>query len=109
MAEKRRLEPGDVIAIQKSVFDALLSNIRASGYETLGPQVRGNGIAYDRIQHLEQLPKGFVSEQAPGHFRLINGGHGRYFDFIPGAQSWKQFLFPSRLELLRLRMTGEHW
>jgi sulfhydrogenase subunit beta (sulfur reductase) len=109
MTEKRRLETGDVVAIQKSALDVLLSHIREAGYQPIGPQAKGNGIVYENLESLEQLPKGYVTEQAPGHFRLIDGGHKRYFDFIPGAQSWKQFLFPARLELLRLRLTGANW
>ena len=109
MMDKRRLETGDVIAVARSVFEALLSNIREAGYDLIGPQVRGNGIAYESFQSVEQLPTGLVTDQAPGRFRLIEGGHERFFDFIPGAQSWKQFLFPPRLELFRLRRTSTEW
>ncbi len=75
----------------------------------MGPQIRDNSIIYDRFETVEQLPRGVVTEQSPGRFRLGRGQTGRIFDFIPGAGSWKQFLFPSRQELFRLRKNGKDW
>ena len=109
MADKRRLEEGDVVAIQKSAFDGLLRNIQNAGYQPVGPKASGNSIVYGDLESLEQLPKGYLTEQGPGHFRLVQSSRAGYFDFIPGAQSWKQFLVPPVFELLRLRRDGDKW
>ncbi len=109
MPEKRRIELGDILAIRKPALNALLKSIRAAGFEPVGPRVRNDAIAYEPLEALEQLPKGYITEQAPGHFRLIRDDGAGYFDFIPGAQSWKQFLFPPRVELLKLKKTPQGW
>ena len=100
---------GSMVAIQKPAFDQLLANLRAKGYETLGPKVRDAAIVYAPIDGLADLPQGYTSEQGRGHYRLVHTGHSRYFDITPGAQSWKQFLFPPRSELFRLSKENGHW
>jgi len=101
-----RLEIGSTYALLKSEFDGLLARLRSEGYQTFGPRVDQNSLVYDEIERLIDLPHGYVSEQEAGHFRLTFTGHSRYFDMIPGAHSWKQFLFPPREELFTLRKNG---
>lgn len=103
------LTPGSVVAIQKPVFDRLLAILRDMGYETIGPRVRDAALVYTPIEGLQDLPLGFRSEQKAGQYRLIEDKSTRYFDITPGAQSWKQFLFPPRSELFRLSRQNAHW
>lgn len=103
------LTPGSVVAIQKPVFDRLLMILRDLGYETVGPRLRDAALVYAPIEGLKDLPLGFRSEQKAGQYRLIEDANARYFDITPGAQSWKQFLFPARSELFRLSRTNAHW
>ncbi len=63
----------------------------------------------ESIESLDDLPQGYSTVQKPGYFRLIQTGHTRYFDIIPGAHSWKQFLFPPRAELFALRKNNDEW
>ena len=84
-------------------------NSRDAGFETIGPRVKNETLVYDHVDTLEQLPRGYITEQEAGQFRLVYTGHDRYFDLIPGQQSWKQFLFPSRLELFKMQKTGQSW
>jgi sulfhydrogenase subunit beta (sulfur reductase) len=98
-------EIGSTISIQKLAFDIILNRLRESGYQTLGPRVKNDTLVYEPIETLKDLPQGYITEQEAGRFRLIHTGHGRYFDLIPGAQSWKQFLFPPRLDLFTLQKT----
>lgn len=100
---------GSHVAIQKADFDILLEGLRKLGYETLGPRVREQTIVYAPISGLADLPKGYLSEQDGGHYRLIEGRHERYWDVTPGAQSWKQFLFPPRSELFKLARENGAW
>ena len=108
MGDRRRVEVGDTIAIQKPALEELLQTI-AAAYVLVGPKVKNGAILYDRLEGADQLPRGYRTEQAPGRFRLVRSGSSRFFDFIPGAASWKQFLFPPRLELLALQKGHDDW
>jgi len=54
-------------------------------------------------------PPGLYSEQQPGHYRLINSGHPRYFDITPGPQSWKQYFFPATTTLFQVVRNADEW
>jgi formate hydrogenlyase subunit 6/NADH:ubiquinone oxidoreductase subunit I len=109
MAVKRPADIGDTIAIRRGSLGSLFEALKASGYTLVGPQVKDSAIVYDRLDVPADLPQGYVTEQAPGRFRLVKTSHSRFFDFIPGAASWKQFLFPPRLELFAARRNGKGW
>ena len=49
----------------------------------------------------ETCPKGWTTEADAGIFRLARRGDQAYFGFNLGQESWKKFLFPSRLPLVR--------
>ena len=107
---EKNLTIGSIVALAKPELDALLVDLRSNGYETVGPRLQDESIVYKQIEGLHDLPRGILSEQAPGSYRMIQTGRERYFDFIPAAQSWKQFLFPPRLNLFTARKeaTEEH-
>jgi ferredoxin len=109
MPNNHRPEIGSTISIKKPALDNLLSHLRDAGYQTIGPRVKNETLVYEAIDNLEQLPRGYITEQEAGRFRLAYTGHSRYFDLIPGAQSWKQFLFPPRLDLFSLQKKGKSW
>lgn len=109
MANPYRPDLGDTVSVEKPALDLLLHQLAELGYQTLGPKVRNGTLIYSRVDAMDELPKGYVSEQSAGRFRLIHTGHSRYFDVIPGAQSWKQFLFPPRLDLFKLQRDGARW
>ena len=109
MPDDRPPEIGSTVSIQKPALNMLLARLKEEGYDTIGPRVKGDTLVYDAIDGIDQLPRGYISEQDAGRFRLVYAGHGRYFDAIPGQQSWKQFLFPSRLELFSMQKKGKSW
>jgi sulfhydrogenase subunit beta (sulfur reductase) len=109
MFNEQRPDIGSTIVIDKSVLDGLLINLKDAGYQTIGSRVKNETLVYEEIERMDDLPRGYITEQEAGHFRLIHTGHSRYFDAIPGAQSWKQFLFPSRTELFKLQRSNHHW
>jgi sulfhydrogenase subunit beta (sulfur reductase) len=88
------LSTGSMVIIPKPDLDLLMVDLRTYGYDTVGPKLYDDGIVYSRIEGLNDMPRGFSSKQQPASYRLIQTGKARYFDFIPGGQSWKQFLFP---------------
>ncbi|MBM3153497.1 MAG: sulfite reductase subunit A [Chloroflexi bacterium] len=100
------LAPGSSISLPKSEFDVLLSTLREQGYQNIGPRLKDDGIVYEPISTLADLPRGVRSEQGPARFRLVPGNSRDYFDAIPGAQSWKQYLFPPRIRLFTARKEG---
>ncbi|HSA99080.1 MAG TPA: 4Fe-4S dicluster domain-containing protein [Anaerolineales bacterium] len=109
MINEYRPAIGSTILIQKSDLDVILTRLREEGYQTIGPKVKNETLVYEPIEALDELPQGYHTEQAPGEFRLKKDGHSRYFDIIPGAHSWKQFLFPPRVELFKLQKNGKTW
>jgi sulfhydrogenase subunit beta (sulfur reductase) len=109
MLNEHRPEIGSTIVIEKTALDDILSHLKEKGYETIGARVKNESLVYAPIEQIGDLPRGYVTEQEAGRFRLIHTGGARYFDAIPGAQSWKQFLFPPKTELFALRKTKDHW
>src|SRR5512135_980020 len=109
MASSLRIEIGDTVAAEVRVLRDLLGALVTQEYQLVGPRVERETLIYGPIGSVEDLPLGYVSEQAAGRFRLVHAGNGHYFDVIPGAQSWKQFLFPPRLKLFDLQRNGNGW
>jgi len=109
MPSERLLDIGSTITIEKQAFNLLLSHLKEEGYLSIGPRVKNESLVYEEIESLDDLPQGYSTEQKPGYFRLIREKHSRYFDIIPGAHSWKQFLFPSSVELFTLHKNGKGW
>jgi ferredoxin len=94
-----QLSVGSTAAIPKAALEKLHANLEQMGYHILGPQIQDGAIAYKPLKSIRDLPKGFASQQECASYRLVYTGHARYFDATPGAQSWKQFFFPSQTEL----------
>ena len=109
MPSDRLPDIGSTITIEKPAFNLLLSRLKEEGYLPIGPRVKNESLVYEEIESLDDLPQGYSTEQKPGYFRLTREKHTRYFDIIPGAHSWKQFLFPSRVELFELHKNGKGW
>jgi sulfhydrogenase subunit beta (sulfur reductase) len=109
MPSERLPDIGSTITIEKPAFNLLISRLKEEGYLPIGPRVKNESLVYEEIESLDDLPQGYSTEQKPGYFRLIKEKHSRYFDIIPGAHSWKQFLFPSRVQLFELHKNGKGW
>ncbi len=109
MLNDHQPEIGSTIVITKVAFNAVLSRLREKGYETIGPRIKNDTLIYAPIEGVDDLPRGYITEQEAAHFRLTYTGHSRYFDAIPGAQSWKQFLFPPKSEIFALRKVNNRW
>jgi sulfhydrogenase subunit beta (sulfur reductase) len=99
----KNLTIGTSVAFPKSELNLLLADLRADGFLTVGPCLQDESIVYKEIVGLQDLPRGILSEQAPASYRMLQTNQDRYFDFIPAAQSWKQFLFPPHHELFSAR------
>ncbi len=96
-----QLSVGAMVALPKSGLEKLLGNLSHMGYQVMGPQIQDAAIVYKPLNNVADLPKGYISQQDAGQYRLVYTGHKRYFDVTPGAQSWKQYFFPPMNELVR--------
>ena len=100
---------GATVALPKTELDHLIQLLKQMGYTTVGPTVREDAIVYSPINGMDDLPKGYLSEQDSGHYRLLYTGHPFYFAVTPGPHTWKQFIFPRRKELFTLKKNDGKW
>lgn len=98
-----------VLEIPRDGLQTLILALQDKGFETLGPVVRNGAIATGPIDNTDQLPRGWISEQDGGRYRLVDGGHDRLFDVTPGADGWKRYLFPPRQALFNLVPENGSW
>jgi sulfhydrogenase subunit beta (sulfur reductase) len=105
----KQLSIGSAVALPKPELDGLLADLRQNGFQTVGPRASDEGIIYTEIEKLSNLPRGIQTEQKPASYRMVQTGKNRYFDFIPGSQSWKQFLFPPHTALFTARKESGKW
>ncbi len=85
--------------IDRAGFGRLLDELKARGYELIGPTVRDGAIVLDSIEGLSDLPAGIREVQGPGRYRLERRADDRLFDWAHGPDSAKQLLFPAREHL----------
>ena len=87
----------------------LLDLLREDGRRLIGPTVADGAIAYDEIDRVEDLPRGWGDEQAPGRYRLVRRGDERLFGYVVGPGSWKRFTYPPRvpMSVARYEKNGE--
>jgi sulfhydrogenase subunit beta (sulfur reductase) len=91
---------GLVRFIDRRGFERILGELRARGYELIGPTVRDGAIVMDQIDGGGDLPEGIREEQAPGRYRLVKQDDHLLFAWAHGPDSAKRFLFPAREDLV---------
>jgi ferredoxin len=95
------------VALPKPGLEGLLDNLRQMGYQTIGPRLQDRAITYGPIDKLADLPRGTQSEQDSAHYHLSQTGSDRYFDFVHGPHTWKQFLFPPSASIIGFQRAGD--
>ncbi|OYW21764.1 MAG: sulfite reductase subunit A, partial [Planctomycetales bacterium 12-60-4] len=93
----------------KDRLQQLVDELRRRGFSVVGPAVAEEAIVYQEIDRVEQLPRGWTDEQAPGSYRLRRTSDDRWFNFVVGPHSWKKFLYPPRLTLSTAAVTESGW
>jgi ferredoxin len=86
-------------------FPYLLEALVRRGYQLVGPTIRRGDLVYERINKVDDLPRGWRDWQAPGSFRLQPREDQALFGYGVGQHSWKPFLFPPRQLLWQARRT----
>ena len=94
-------------ALAKENLSLLIQILREDGYEVLGPRMGEGAIVYGPLESAEEIPRGWIEEQAPGHYRLKRDPDDRFFAFTLGPQSWKKYLHPPSLCLYKTRKTDQ--
>ena len=101
------MSPGERRILDGRHLDLLLTTLQEEGYRTVGPTVRDGTIVYDDVRAAADLPAGWTDEQTPGRYRLKRRDDDALFGYAVGPQSWKRFLHPPILTLLRARRTEQ--
>ncbi len=87
----------------------LLREFQQRGYTVVGPTIRQGAIVYDRLDSVEDLPRGWTDRQEAGTYRLERRHDERYFGYVVGPQSWKQYLFPPVATVATAEATAAGW
>ncbi len=95
--------------LSRSGLSELLSELQRRGFEVVGPTLRQGAICYDRIQSIDDLPRGWTDQQEPGKYRLERRDDDACFGFVVGPQSWKQFLFPPMSTVSLAELSNDGW
>jgi ferredoxin len=90
----RSLSLPATLLVRPAGLSILLSGLQRGGYQLIGPTIDGSAIAYRPIDHVDDLPRTWSAEQAPGHYRLLRRGDDALFAFGPPADSLKRYLCP---------------
>jgi sulfhydrogenase subunit beta (sulfur reductase) len=88
-------------------LDSLLATLRRRGYSVIAPKARDGAIVLDQIESSEDLPRGWTDEQGPAHYALLKRNDEAYFSYVVGPTSWKRYLYPPRLCVLRATRVGK--
>jgi ferredoxin len=89
--------------LDRTAFGRLLSALVEAGYELIGPTVRDGAIVLERIDGVDDLPRGVREVQGPATYGLERADDERLFDWAHGPDSAKRYLFPARELLARVR------
>jgi sulfhydrogenase subunit beta (sulfur reductase) len=96
----------DHVVIPVEALDELLEALRRRGFRVLGPTLHNGAIVYDDLDSAADLPIGWTDRQDAGTYRLERREDEARFGYAVGPQSWKRFLFPSRVRLWRAKLNG---
>jgi sulfhydrogenase subunit beta (sulfur reductase) len=94
------------IIVQRNSFDALFAALKSRGFTVVGPTFRHGVIVLDTITGSQDLPAGWGDEQSGGTYRTKQRKDAALFGFNSGAHSWKKYVHPPVLRLLKAKRNG---
>lgn len=89
---EQAMDGKDYAVISRDGLEALITTLRTTGHDVVGPTVRGGAIVYGRLSGITDLPEGWTERQAPGSYSLERRDDHALFGYAVGPHSWKQFL-----------------
>ena len=87
-------------------LDALIGALGADGRRVLGPVAADGAIGLAPITSVDDLPRGWGDDQAPGHYRLRPRDDGALFGYAVGPQGPRREFFEPRTDLVHIRRRG---
>lgn len=100
---------GTTVAIKKEELEDIFVRLRGMGYTIFGPKVKDHTIVHMPLKRVSELPIGYSCQQDAGKYTLIQNGQKNYFDVATGPQSWKQYFFPPKIELMKFHKGNGNW
>jgi sulfhydrogenase subunit beta (sulfur reductase) len=95
--------------LQYDQLQSLLDALIADGRTVIGPKIEQQAIVYGEIRRVQDLPRGWTDDQAPGVYRLKPRNDDACFGYVVGPHSWKQFLFPPVATVATADKTVDGW
>ena len=68
--------------ISKAAFARIFDVLTDREYTVIGPTLDQDAIIYDRIYSVDDLPRGWTDEQAPGEYRLKQRDDEALFGYV---------------------------
>ena len=87
--------------INRDSIESLLTILKNQKFKTIGPTVRDGAIIYDELDNISELPIGITDIHEAGSYRLKDRDDKALFGYNVGPFSFKKFLFPPRLTILK--------
>jgi sulfhydrogenase subunit beta (sulfur reductase) len=97
----------DPAVLTVDTVGALIGLLREDGYRVVGPTVRDGSIVHGDLRDLDDLPRGWTDEQAPGTYRLLRRDDDALFGYAVGPSSAKRELFPPQQRLWTATADGD--
>jgi formate hydrogenlyase subunit 6/NADH:ubiquinone oxidoreductase subunit I len=98
-----------VAFLPREKLGSLIDTLRSDGYRVIGPKIDQEAIIYDDVESADDLPRGWTDRQEPARYRLERRQDDKYFGYVVGPQSWKQFLFPPQAIVATADKTENGW
>lgn len=83
------------VVIAPNSLDEFITILKNDGFDVVAPHKLDNGIVLAAVDSSAELPGGWIDEQGPGHYRVVESGHPTLFEHGPTAESWKRLLNPA--------------
>jgi len=88
----------------KERLTRLVEHLKEQQYTVIAPVVRDGAILTREIQHADEIARGVVDRQEPGHYRLEDADPDTWFDYVVGPDGPKRNLFPPHQDLFTMRV-----
>lgn len=95
-----------VFILERSHFQHLLDVLHSYGYTVIGPTLADGAVVYNEISSETELPVGWTDEQEAGFYRLSKRTDDALFGYTVSPQSWKRFLHPPQVSLVKAARTN---
>lgn len=93
--------------IERKSMNILFDILREKGYKIVGPTIKERAIVYEELENVDDMPIGWTDKQDAAEYHLKKRTDKALFGYVVGPQSWKKFLFPSRLKILSMERNGK--